>query len=79
VASEAEGSKSAKYSELSVAYSFVPIAVETFGAWGPEAMAFISEFGRRIIVVATGVPCSTVYYSCAKESMWPCSEVMLHR
>jgi len=25
--------KSAKYSELSVAYTFVPVAVETFGAW----------------------------------------------
>jgi len=60
VASEAEARKSAKYSELSVAYSFVPIAVETFGAWGPEAMAFISELGRRI-VVATGDPRSTAF------------------
>jgi len=60
VASEAEAPKSAKYSELSVAYSFVPIAIETFGAWGPEAMAFISELGRRI-VYATGDPRSTAF------------------
>jgi len=59
-ASEAEARKSEKYSELSVAHTFVPIAVETFGAWGPEATNFLSELGRRIATF-TGDPRSTVY------------------
>jgi len=59
-ASEAESRKSAKYSELSVVHTFVPIAVETFGAWGPEAIAFVSELGRRISAV-TGEPRSTLF------------------
>jgi len=47
-------------SVLSVAHTFVPIAVETFVAWGPEAIAFVSELGRRIAIV-TGELRSTLY------------------
>ena len=60
MASEAEARKVAKYSELSVVHTFVPIAVETFGAWGPEAISFITELGRRIAAV-TGEPRSTAF------------------
>jgi hypothetical protein len=59
-ASEAEARKSAKYSLLSVAHTFVPIAVETFGAWGPEASAFVTELGRRISLLS-GEPRSTMF------------------
>jgi len=47
-ASDADTRKSAKYSELSVAYTFVPVAVETFVPWGPEATSLLTELGRRI-------------------------------
>jgi len=56
-ASEAESRKFAKYSELSVVHTF---ANETFGAWGPEAIAFVSELGRRISA-GTGEPRSTLF------------------
>jgi len=42
---ETESRESAKYSELGVVYTFVPIAVEFFGVWGPEASAFVSSWG----------------------------------
>jgi len=48
VALEAEVRKSLKYSVLSVAHTFVLMAVETFRAWGPEAIAFVSELSRQI-------------------------------
>ena len=41
-------------------YTFVPFAVETFGAWGPEALAFSSEVGARL-AVGTGELRSTAY------------------
>jgi len=59
-ASEAETRKSTKYSDLSAAHTFVPIAVETFGAWGPEASAFVFELGRRIRATS-GDPRSTLF------------------
>jgi len=46
----AEGKKREKYSELitSGPYIFVPIAIETMGAWGPEAQEICREIGGRI-------------------------------
>ena len=35
---EAEVRKTAKYTALRVAHTSVPIAVETFGAWGPRPL-----------------------------------------
>ena len=29
-------------------YHFVPIAVETFGSWGPRGLKFVKEIGRKI-------------------------------
>ena len=29
-------------------YIFVPIAVETFGSWGPRGLKFIKEIGSKI-------------------------------
>ena len=29
-------------------YIFVPIAVETFGSWGPKGLKFIKEIGKKI-------------------------------
>jgi hypothetical protein len=47
-ASAAESNKRSKYEQLAVANTFVPIAIETLGAWGPEALAVSSELGTRI-------------------------------
>jgi hypothetical protein len=48
VAGEAEVRKKTKYSQLSVMYCFVPIAVETLGALGDDASDFLHQLGRRI-------------------------------
>jgi hypothetical protein len=51
VANDAETRKSAKYSSLSALYKFTPIAVESLGAFGDEALAFFKDLGRRIAAV----------------------------
>ena len=44
----AESKKKNKYKELEDNYEFVPIAMETFGSWGPEGLKFIKEIGKKI-------------------------------
>jgi len=56
--STAEEKKRKKYLCLADNYLFTPIALETLGPWGPEAIKFISEVGRRLSV-ATGDQRST--------------------
>ena len=56
----AEEKKKRKYSSLSGSYFFTPIAVETLGPWGPEAIGFVTELGRRLITV-TGDPRSGAF------------------
>ena len=48
VVQEAEYKKTQKYSHLSPAHFFVPIAVETIGVFDPEARNFFQELARRI-------------------------------
>jgi hypothetical protein len=43
VANDAENRKSTKYSSLSAQYCFVPVAVETLGVPGDEALAFFRD------------------------------------
>lgn len=52
VATEAEVNKRRKYTSLSATYIFVPIAVETMGALGDEAVDFIHKLGRRVATVS---------------------------
>ncbi|XP_047999651.1 uncharacterized protein LOC125236770 [Leguminivora glycinivorella] len=40
--------KRAKYSALEAKYYFVPLAFETTGCWGSEAIAFIRELGLKL-------------------------------
>ena len=47
-AAAAETRKITKYSHLSTNYNFIPIALETFGAWGKDTEQLFSEIGRRI-------------------------------
>ena len=56
----AEEKKRKKYASLSDIYLFTPIAVETLGPWGPEAIRFVSELGRRLSAV-TGDPRSGAF------------------
>ena len=44
----AEVRKHNKYKDLKDNYMFTPIAVETFGSWGPESLKFIKEIGNKI-------------------------------
>ena len=48
VASRAEQTKTLKYAHLNSIHHFVPVAVETSGVFGPEAMTFVKELGRRV-------------------------------
>jgi hypothetical protein len=52
VANDAETRKSSKYSSLSALYQFTPIAIETLGAFGDEAMTFLRDLGKRIAAVS---------------------------
>ena len=60
VATDAESRKRSKYSSLAATYYFVPVAVETLGALGEEAVAFFSDLGRRI-AATTGEPRSSAF------------------
>ena len=42
--------KAAKYN-ISDTHQFMPIAIETGGSWCQAAISFISELGRRTVVV----------------------------
>ena len=60
VAAQAEERKKQKYAELSTSHYFVPVAIETSGAFGPEARFFLKEMGRRLHM-KTGEPLSHQY------------------
>ena len=47
-ADRAAASKTAKYTDLAKTHHFVPIAVETGGAWNGPPLEFITELDRRI-------------------------------
>ena len=55
VAEQAEVRKGAKYADLQASHHFVPVAIETSGVFGQEALSFIQEFGRHLRV-KTGEP-----------------------
>ena len=48
VAAAAEERKKRKYSHLDRCHSFVPVAIETTGVFGPDTMPFLRELGRRL-------------------------------
>ena len=48
VSKRAEEEKRRKYVKLMDAYIFVPVVIETSGAWGAEALQFTKEIGQRI-------------------------------
>jgi len=50
-AEHAASSKILKYTNLGNTYHFVPVAVETLGAWNAEGRLFINDLGRRMSAV----------------------------
>ena len=59
-AEKAERAKLAKYEEIQKDFHMVPIAVETFGAWGLEGLHLIKCIGKKIEEL-TGEKRSTFY------------------
>ena len=48
VAEEAERRKKVQYTHLETSHCFIPIAVETLGVFGTEALQFVKDLGCRI-------------------------------
>ena len=55
-----EDKKVDKYSNLSEFYHFVPVGVETYGAYGPQGIKLVKQIGKKI-QDATGEKLSTYY------------------
>ena len=47
VATAAEARKREKYALLSKSHHFVPVAIETSGALGPDALSLLTDISRR--------------------------------
>ena len=48
VAEQAEQVKCSKYALLQKKYTFVPVGIETSGAFGPSALSFTKDLGRQL-------------------------------
>ena len=59
-AEKLESGKFVTYSELLDDYCFVPVGIETFGAWGPNGHKLIKEIGKKLKEV-TGEQRSTFF------------------
>ena len=59
-AEAASVNKNEKYSKLATTHIFIPVAVETGGAWCSAAIEFIQDLGRRITEI-THDPLETTY------------------
>ena len=55
VADQSEVRKKVKYANLQSCHPFVPVAIETAGAFGQESLTFLQELGHRLRV-KTGEP-----------------------
>ena len=55
-----EDKKVEKYSNLSENYHFVPVGIETYGAYGPQGLKLIKKIGKKI-QEAIGEKLSTFY------------------
>ena len=60
VAKAAETRKRLKYSNLDASHFFVPIAIETLGAVGPDAQSFSQGVGQTYCCLQSGTSGSSV-------------------
>ena len=63
VAKQSSARKLAKYSELAINHTFVPIAMGSFGPICAEALTFLSELGRRPSVVTGDMRETTSFFN----------------
>ena len=61
-AARREDKKVDKYSNLSDTFHFVPVGIETYGAYGPQGIKLVKQIGKKI-QDATGEKLSTFYLS----------------
>ena len=59
-AARREDKKVDKYSNLSDHYHFVPVGIETYGAYGPQSIKLFKQISKKI-QDATGEKLSTFY------------------
>ena len=59
-AEKSAANKTTKYATITSTHLFIPIAVETSGAWCSESAEFIEVLGRRITLI-TGEPLETTH------------------
>jgi hypothetical protein len=52
--------KTSKYADILHSYDFVPVAVETLGAWSDSSLSFVKQLGKRLSDM-TGDKLETVY------------------
>ena len=50
-AASAELKKCQKYSDIISGVDFVPVAIETSGVWGKQALELVKEIGRRVAAI----------------------------
>ena len=70
--------KTEKYSTLSSAYRFDPIAVENLGVFSSTTLNFISELGRRICVHTGNVRDTSYLFQCISVVLQRFNSVLLH-
>jgi len=49
-ATKAEAQKSQKYASIALTHTFIPLAFETLGSWGPQSEEFVRNLGRHLIL-----------------------------
>ena len=50
-ATKAESHKIQKYMDIAQTHTFIPLAFETLGSWGPQCEDFARELGRRLVQI----------------------------
>ena len=76
-AEKASNNKRVKYNDLATTHIFVPIAVETSGAWRSQSAQFVEDLGRRITAV-TNEPLETTYLYHSVTPTRQCNSVQQH-
>ena len=61
-AEKAVVNKATKYVALAATHSFVPVAIETSGAWCPQLAEFIEDLGRRVNTITNELLETTYLY-----------------
>ena len=77
VAAMAESRKSTKYGCLPHSYLFSPVAVESFGAFGPKSLSLLFELGRRIRLSSGDAGSMSYMLQCFSVTLQRCNALMV--